>query len=163
MTILITGILCCILTGGIGYFLLPILRTLKAGQSIREVGPTWHNNKAGTPMMGGLMFILGTHPHLSRNVGGNHVAVVQFDAKHCVREGLHDGSVLFDSSLLCHKSSTCFCFVTKFLFCLARKDKKNSLFLQIFNYLTLFNASSMIPKSVSTSASPLRIATANSK
>ena len=69
MTILITGILCCILTGGIGYFLLPILRTLKAGQSIREVGPTWHNNKAGTPMMGGLMFILGTVICLLFNLG----------------------------------------------------------------------------------------------
>ena len=60
MTIFITGILCAILTGGIGYLLLPVLRALKAGQSIREVGPTWHNSKAGTPMMGGLMFIFGT-------------------------------------------------------------------------------------------------------
>ena len=50
----------CILTGGIGYLLLPVLRALKAGQSIREIGPTWHNTKAGTPMMGGLMFIFGT-------------------------------------------------------------------------------------------------------
>ncbi len=40
-----------------GRLLIPVLRALKAGQSIREVGPTWHNNKAGTPMMGGLMFI----------------------------------------------------------------------------------------------------------
>ena len=47
-----------VLSGVIGYFLLPVLRALKAGQSIREVGPTWHNYKAGTPMMGGLMFIL---------------------------------------------------------------------------------------------------------
>jgi phospho-N-acetylmuramoyl-pentapeptide-transferase len=48
-----------ILSGLIGVLLLPVLRALKAGQSIREVGPTWHNNKAGTPMMGGLFFILG--------------------------------------------------------------------------------------------------------
>ena len=54
--VIITGIVACILTGGIGYLLLPVLRALKAGQSIREVGPTWHNNKAGTPMMGGIMF-----------------------------------------------------------------------------------------------------------
>lgn len=47
-----------ILSGLIGYLLLPVLRALKAGQSIREVGPTWHNSKAGTPMMGGLFFIL---------------------------------------------------------------------------------------------------------
>ncbi len=46
-----------VLSGVIGFFLLPVLRALKAGQSIREVGPTWHNYKAGTPMMGGLMFI----------------------------------------------------------------------------------------------------------
>ena len=55
--LLITAAAGGILSGVFGYFLIPILRTLKAGQSIREVGPTWHNNKAGTPMMGGLMFI----------------------------------------------------------------------------------------------------------
>ena len=54
----ITALVSAALTGGIGYFLLPVLRALKAGQSIREIGPTWHNSKAGTPMMGGLMFIL---------------------------------------------------------------------------------------------------------
>ena len=55
---LVTAAAGCVLSGVIGYFLLPVLRALKAGQSIREIGPTWHNNKAGTPMMGGLMFIL---------------------------------------------------------------------------------------------------------
>ena len=57
--VLITALVSAILTGGIGYLLLPVLRALKAGQSIREIGPTWHNSKAGTPMMGGLMFIFG--------------------------------------------------------------------------------------------------------
>ncbi len=56
--ILVTAAISAALTGGIGMLLLPVLRALKAGQSIREVGPTWHNYKAGTPMMGGLMFIL---------------------------------------------------------------------------------------------------------
>lgn len=56
--ILVMGLVSAALTGAIGYFLLPVLRALKAGQSIREVGPTWHNSKAGTPMMGGLMFII---------------------------------------------------------------------------------------------------------
>ena len=55
--ILITALVSLVLTGIIGYILLPILRALKVGQSIREIGPTWHNYKAGTPMMGGLMFI----------------------------------------------------------------------------------------------------------
>ncbi len=40
--------------------ILPMLRRMKAGQEIREVGPKWHASKAGTPTMGGLMFILGT-------------------------------------------------------------------------------------------------------
>ena len=57
--ILITVVAGGILSGLIGILLLPVLRALKAGQSIREVGPTWHNYKAGTPMMGGLFFILG--------------------------------------------------------------------------------------------------------
>ena len=56
--ILVTALAGAALSGGFGLLLLPVLRALKAGQSIREVGPTWHNYKAGTPMMGGLMFIL---------------------------------------------------------------------------------------------------------
>ena len=55
--VLITAAVGAVLSGVIGYFLLPVLRALKAGQSIREDGPIWHNYKAGTPMMGGLMFI----------------------------------------------------------------------------------------------------------
>ena len=54
---LVTAAAGAVLSGVIGYFLLPVLRALKAGQSIREIGPTWHNTKSGTPMMGGLMFI----------------------------------------------------------------------------------------------------------
>ena len=41
------------------WIILPALRRLKAGQEIREVGPKWHASKAGTPTMGGLMFIIG--------------------------------------------------------------------------------------------------------
>ena len=59
LRVIITAVICGLATAGIGYLLLPVLRALKAGQSIREVGPTWHNSKAGTPMMGGIMFILG--------------------------------------------------------------------------------------------------------
>ena len=55
--ILLTVLAGGILSGLIGFLILPVLRALKAGQSIREVGPTWHNYKAGTPMMVGLMFI----------------------------------------------------------------------------------------------------------
>ncbi|WP_283124790.1 phospho-N-acetylmuramoyl-pentapeptide-transferase, partial [Angelakisella massiliensis] len=42
-----------------GIWLLPILRKLKFGQTILDIGPKWHKNKQGTPTMGGLMFIIG--------------------------------------------------------------------------------------------------------
>ena len=58
--ILFTGAAGFVLSGLLGLLLLPMLRALKAGQSIREIGPTWHNYKAGTPMMGGLMFIFAS-------------------------------------------------------------------------------------------------------
>lgn len=48
-----------VLTLLIGKFLIPELRKLHAGQSIRADGPTWHAAKEGTPTMGGIMFILG--------------------------------------------------------------------------------------------------------
>ncbi len=39
---------------------IPVLRRVKLGQKILEIGPTWHKNKEGTPLMGGLMFITAT-------------------------------------------------------------------------------------------------------
>ena len=56
--LVITAGVAAVLSGVAGYFLLPVLRALKAGQSVRNIGPTWHNAKAGTPLMGGLMFVL---------------------------------------------------------------------------------------------------------
>ncbi len=55
--IAVTALVSCALCGLIGFLLLPVLRALKVGQSVRSIGPTWHNSKAGTPLMGGLMFI----------------------------------------------------------------------------------------------------------
>ena len=43
----------------IGRFLIPWLHALKAGQTIKEIGPKWHMSKQGTPTMGGIMFIVG--------------------------------------------------------------------------------------------------------
>ena len=43
-----------------GRFYVPWLRRQKAGQEIREDGPTWHSTKAGTPTMGGVIFILAS-------------------------------------------------------------------------------------------------------
>ena len=54
--------LSCIVAFGVaaiaGQLLIPLLRRLKAGQSIRTDGPTWHMSKQGTPTMGGIMFIV---------------------------------------------------------------------------------------------------------
>ena len=68
INIYITAIISLALTTLLGFLLLPLLRALKAGQSIRELGPTWHNNKAGTPMMGGLMFIASSALCLLGNI-----------------------------------------------------------------------------------------------
>ena len=38
---------------------IPVLRKLKFGQTILDIGPKWHKKKQGTPTMGGLMFIIG--------------------------------------------------------------------------------------------------------
>ena len=55
-------ILACVIafvvTLAAGRVLIPVLRRMKAGQSIKEIGPTWHMSKQGTPTMGGLMFII---------------------------------------------------------------------------------------------------------
>lgn len=59
MTYVLSFIVAFGVTAIAGQILIPVLRRLKAGQSIREDGPTWHMSKQGTPTMGGLMFILG--------------------------------------------------------------------------------------------------------
>ncbi len=43
-----------------GYVFVPWLKKLKYGQTINDVGPTWHQKKQGTPTMGGIMFFVGT-------------------------------------------------------------------------------------------------------
>ena len=44
----------------LGKFLIPFLRKIKFGQTIKENGPVWHKSKQGTPNMGGFMFIIGS-------------------------------------------------------------------------------------------------------
>ena len=38
--------------------IIPILKSHKVGQRILEIGPRWHKDKAGTPTMGGICFIM---------------------------------------------------------------------------------------------------------
>lgn len=47
------------ITGLLGKWMVPFLHKINFGQTIREVGPKWHQKKNGTPTMGGFMFIFG--------------------------------------------------------------------------------------------------------
>ena len=44
----------------LGIVLVPWLHKLKFGQTILDIGPSWHKKKQGTPTMGGIMFIAAT-------------------------------------------------------------------------------------------------------
>ena len=59
LQIILTLVISFAVTALVGKLLIPVLRALKAGQSIKEIGPTWHQSKQGTPTMGGIMFIVG--------------------------------------------------------------------------------------------------------
>lgn len=51
-------IVCFVGTALLAKFLIPVLKSLKIGQKIREIGPRWHKSKEGTPIMGGIFFII---------------------------------------------------------------------------------------------------------
>lgn len=57
LKLILAFVIAFLVSAGVGALLVPWLRKIKAGQSIREDGPTWHMSKTGTPTMGGLMFI----------------------------------------------------------------------------------------------------------
>ena len=48
---------CALISGILGYGVVPLLRQLETGQIIQEDGPQTHLKKAGTPTMGGIFFI----------------------------------------------------------------------------------------------------------
>lgn len=54
---LVTLILSSVVSGLLGYNVVPWLQRVKAGQVIQEDGPQSHLKKAGTPTMGGIFFI----------------------------------------------------------------------------------------------------------
>lgn len=51
--------LALIITLVLSPFLIPVLRVLKFGQNVRDDGPKRHLKKAGTPTMGGIIFLVG--------------------------------------------------------------------------------------------------------
>jgi len=50
----ITSFFICLISGPV---IIPVLKRLKFGQTVREEGPQTHLKKSGTPTMGGIMFI----------------------------------------------------------------------------------------------------------
>ena len=66
-----------------GRILIPMLKKLKFGQSILDIGPKWHISKSGTPTMGGLIFIIGIIAAL---------LIVQIDLKTVIIMG---GAIVF--------------------------------------------------------------------
>lgn len=59
MRIMLSLIVAFVVSAIAGKVIIPILHRMKAGQAIKEDGPTWHMSKQGTPTMGGIMFIVG--------------------------------------------------------------------------------------------------------
>lgn len=58
--ILTVAVVSAAVTACMGCWLIPMLRRLKYGQTILDIGPKWHKEKKqGTPVMGGLMFYIG--------------------------------------------------------------------------------------------------------
>ncbi len=47
------------LTAALGYVFIPWLHKLRFGQTILDIGPSWHKHKQGIPTIGGVMFIIG--------------------------------------------------------------------------------------------------------
>ena len=43
----------------LGYIVIPWLHKLRFGQTILDIGPSWHKSKQGTPTMGGILFMAG--------------------------------------------------------------------------------------------------------
>jgi len=57
-TLIVSSVLSFVIAAVFGPVLIPMLHRLKFGQEIREIGPSWHKNKSGTPTMGGFIFII---------------------------------------------------------------------------------------------------------
>lgn len=60
VSLLVTAVAGFLISSLLGLWLIPFLRRLHYGQTILEIGPSWHKKKQGTPTMGGIMFIVGS-------------------------------------------------------------------------------------------------------
>ncbi|MCR5353149.1 MAG: phospho-N-acetylmuramoyl-pentapeptide-transferase [Clostridiales bacterium] len=55
---IISAAVCFAATAVIARKFIPVLKSIKMGQKILDIGPRWHKSKEGTPTMGGLFFII---------------------------------------------------------------------------------------------------------
>ena len=69
----LTAVVSFIVAFSLGFALIPWLRKLKFGQTILEIGPAWHKSKQGTPVMGGLMFIISSIVSFAATVIAAHI------------------------------------------------------------------------------------------
>ena len=59
LVLLVTAAISFAVATILGRKVIPLLHKLKFGQTILDIGPSWHKQKQGTPTMGGVLFIAG--------------------------------------------------------------------------------------------------------
>lgn len=59
VAVIISVVIAFGITAALGFVIIPWLKKLNFGQTILDIGPSWHKSKQGTPNMGGFMFIIG--------------------------------------------------------------------------------------------------------
>ncbi len=59
IVLLVTAAISFAVAAILGRKVIPLLHKLKFGQTILDIGPSWHKQKQGTPTMGGVLFIAG--------------------------------------------------------------------------------------------------------
>jgi phospho-N-acetylmuramoyl-pentapeptide-transferase len=57
-TVIISVVISFIISVVLGPFIIPFLKKLKAGQTVRDDGPQTHLKKSGTPTMGGILILI---------------------------------------------------------------------------------------------------------
>lgn len=59
LPVITAAVLAFVITAAMGVWLVPLMRRIKYGQTILDIGPKWHKKKQGTPTMGGIQFAAG--------------------------------------------------------------------------------------------------------
>ncbi|MCR5484433.1 MAG: phospho-N-acetylmuramoyl-pentapeptide-transferase [Clostridiales bacterium] len=86
-------------TWALGYAFIPWLHKLKFGQTILDIGPSWHKKKQGTPTMGGLMFIIAVIAavavtFISDKLAGGNLVVGSYLVPSEIRSKIYSGIIM---------------------------------------------------------------------